>query len=272
MGDFSSKDSEKLFSSAANSMFVRSLLHYFDMILYVDLHRSLCSLEAEEKFINKKYSAGGEYDDFVELTASLIHTEFRGKYIEEFSGGALMTAFYRGSASYKMECKFLGDDGYYHWLCIERIFAETESLGKAAVFVFFRLIDLEKKKEYENELFRELFYLTARDTYEYVVLIDRQSGIFETKYSSPGSLNIFPVFGDYENALLLVRNQFIFEEEKEDFYNKAGLQNITEELSRADQFGYTFRTKNRTGIKMHSARYIYIDKAGLQICLTISQI
>ena len=272
MNDFLGTDSEKLFSSAASSMFVKSLLHYFDMILYVDLHRGLCSLEAEEKFINKKYSAGGGYDDFVELTASLIHTEFRGKYIEEFSAGALTTAFYRGSASFRMECKFLCDDSYYHWLCIERIFTETESLDKAAVFIFFRLIDLQKKNEYENGLFRELFYLTARDTYEYVVLIDRQSGIFETKYSSPSSFNIFPVFGDYENALLSIRNQYIFEEEKEDFYNEACLPNIIEELSKADQFEYTFRTKYRNRLKKHFARYIYIDKAGLQICLTISEI
>ena len=271
MNDFYSSDSSDLLRNAPSSMFIKSFMNFFDMTVSVDLQRNLYNVETKIKFLSERYSISGEYDDFVELTTSMIHPESRAKFIEEFARGGMYTSYYRGAASFSMECKFLGDDNYYHWVRVERLFVEAEGVDKIAIFIFFKMIDMEKKIEFENELVRKLFYLTADHSYEYIILIDKHSAIFETKYSNKDSLNTFPIFGDYENAVMLIRKQLIAEKEREDFYSSVNLSNVIKNIDSDGIFVYKFRTVIKNISSWHIAEYSYLSNGNSQVSLTISK-
>ena len=272
MNDFYGSESVDLLRNAPSSMFIKSFMHFFDMTVSVDLHRNLYNIETEMDFFNKKYPVSGEYDDFVELTTSLIHPESRAKFIEEFARGGMYTSYYRGAAPFTLECRILGDDNYFHWVRVERLFVQSEGIDKIAIFIFIKMIDSEKKTEFENELIKKLFYLTADHSYEYVILIDKYSGIFETKYSNRGTLNTFPIFGDYDNALLLIRKQLIEERERESFYAKFSLSNIIKNLDADGMFESSFKIIYNNIPSWHVAVFSYLSNDNSQLSLTISKV
>ncbi len=135
----------------------------YDLCIFVNLTKNTYHMIEYERFIAKKASEKGEFDELIELGAESIPDIDESRAFKHiFSRKALIADFKMGKKTVAFQHKQIGDDGVIHWMETKVIFVKMVD-GDICEITFAKNIDRDRNhlEHFRTLLFKESIYKEA---------------------------------------------------------------------------------------------------------------
>ncbi|MDO4565937.1 MAG: diguanylate cyclase [Oscillospiraceae bacterium] len=239
----------------------------YPLIISANLTKNSYYMLEYDSFASHAAADYGNFDELIDTGASTFHPEDRASFLNAFSRQCLFEAHARGERSVTHEGRQMGDDGVYRWTRTHVVFAsENEDVCQ---ITFANNIEDEKNTQREAlRMARLLEQITSR-SFEYVCVLYTDTGEYELFTNVGSNSHSVPSRADFNEVTAEIRDIFVVEEEREEYYNKAALETV---VRRMEETGGSYSYRYRLSDGEREAAFYYCEPTHSKLIMTVKKL
>lgn len=254
----------KKINSAELQHLLGSIASFYQMVLSANLSSNdyyLMEIEKDESLI--EIPAFGVLDDFIQGMTHFVHQDDVPGFVKTLSRHTLMSAYECGEKNVRYHFRFKYENEYRWTECI--VIFYTNEQGDVCDFTLVRWAD---ERIYEIERLQLQKLMVASASYEYIGLLNLISGEYTLFWNMENTHGV-PGKGDFDTITKGIRDQYIEESKREEYYENARFDTIAKRMQESND-AYSYRYTMPDGERQ--ASFQWIEPTHIQVLMAVQHV
>lgn len=256
------------FDRAELNRLLYALSSFFPLIFSANISQNSYYIMQSSGFASQSCLKGGDFDEIINSGAETYHREDRKAFLGKFSRESLLKAYERGEQSVCFKGRELGDDGKYRWIRSDAAFISSKGNDDIQLIIMAREVDSEHREELAKLRLEKLLELAVSYIFEYICIIYPENNEYEI-YASDGKNNLgIPHVGNFDNITQEIGQKYLPAEEMKEFFEKAKIKTVLEEMKEHRHYRYTYTFSNET----REVDFYFYEPTETELLMTVRKI